>query len=219
MTETTDRPLRKDAARNRERILVAAGALFSERGLGVTLNDVAHHAGVGVGTVYRHFPDKNELIETLFQARVDAMVAIAEAGLADPDPWRGLVATMTHTLELQAADRGLHELVHDSPEPLERIVRVRSRIMPIGAELVRRAQAAHVLRADIDVTDLVLIQLMAGTVLDAARDVEPDLWRRYLDIALRGLATRPDELGALGSGSLGPERLDRVMSNHTRPRR
>src|SRR6058998_191476 len=67
LVTATDHPLRKDAERNRQRILDAARELFAERGLGVTLNDVAHHAGVGVGTVYRRFPDKEVLIDTLFQ--------------------------------------------------------------------------------------------------------------------------------------------------------
>lgn len=209
----TDRPLRKDAARNRARILEAAGELFAQRGLGTTLNDVAHHAGVGVGTVYRHFPDKTELIETLFQTRVDEMVAIAQQGLADPDSWRGLVTTLTRVLELQARDRALGEIALEAPESVERVTRVRARMLPIGAELVRRAQAAGTVRADIDPTDLALTQLMVGTVVDASRDVAPDVWRRYLGIMLRGIATRPDELGPLDRPPLTPDGVDAVMAN------
>jgi AcrR family transcriptional regulator len=219
MTETTDKPMRRDAARNRTRILTAAGELFARRGLGVTLNDIAHHAGVGVGTVYRHFPDKAELVETLFHERVEEMVAIGEAGLADPDPWNGLVTVLRATLELQAADRGLHELANDHPAGMERIVHVRSRMLPIGRELVRRAQAAGSLRADVMDTDLVIAQLMVGAVLDATRDVSPDLWRRYLEMVLRGLSTRPDELGPLTAQALEPEQVDKVMSAHTVGRR
>ena len=216
MTETTDRPLRRDAVRNRERILTAAGELFAQRGLSASLNDVAHHAGVGVGTVYRHFPDKNELIEALFQTRVDAMVAIGQQGLADPDPWHGLVTTLTRVLQLQAGDRGLHDLVHDSPDGMERIVRIRSRMLPIGTELVRRAQLAGAVRGDVDPTDLVITQLMVGAAQDASREVAPDLWRRYLAIVLRGIATHPDDLGPLGSSALDPDQLDRVMSAYKR---
>ena len=214
-----DRPLRKDAVRNRTRILEAAGELFAERGLGATLNDVAHHAGVGVGTVYRHFPDKTELIETLFQARVDELVAIGEQGLADPDPWHGLVTSLERVLEHQACDRGLHELVFDSPESVERVTRVRSRMLPLGAALVRRAQEAGAVRPDLEPTDLAIAQLMVGAVLDASRDVEPDLWRRYLAIVLRGISTRPDEPGPLEGTPLTPAQVDEVMSNHKRPGR
>jgi AcrR family transcriptional regulator len=90
MTSPT-RPLRRDAERNRQRILAAAGELFAERGLSVTLDDIARHAGVGVGTVYRRFPDKNELIDALFEDRLKALCAAAEAALASDDPWDGLV--------------------------------------------------------------------------------------------------------------------------------
>jgi AcrR family transcriptional regulator len=219
MTDTTDKPMRKDAVRNRARILSAAGELFAQRGLAVTLNDIAHHAGVGVGTVYRHFPEKAELIETLFHERVDEMVAIGEAALADPDPWNGLVTVLRRTLELQAADRGLHELANDNPAGMERHVHVRSRMLPIGRELVRRAQAAGSLRADVLDTDLAIWQLMVGAVLDASRDVSPDLWRRFLEMVLRGLSTHPDELGPLPSPALEPEQLDQVMSAHKFSRR
>ena len=84
--ELADRPLRRDAERNRQRILAAAGELFTERGLGVTLDDIARHAGVGVGTVYRRFPDKEVLIDALFEQRLEAMCAIAERGARRPRP-------------------------------------------------------------------------------------------------------------------------------------
>src|ERR1700709_2237861 len=110
VAETPERPLRKDAARNRERILAAAGEVFAERGLDVTLDDIAHHAGVGVGTVYRRFRDKEELIDALFDARMDAVVTAAQSALAADDPWLGLEGFFTTIFELLAADRGLREL-------------------------------------------------------------------------------------------------------------
>ncbi len=82
--DLADRPLRRDAERNRQRILAAAGELFAERGLGVTLDDIARHAGVGVGTVYRRFPDKEVLIDALFEQRLEAMCAIADGGARRP---------------------------------------------------------------------------------------------------------------------------------------
>src|SRR5215468_12232436 len=85
------RPLRRDAERNRQLILRAASEVFTSRGLQASLDDVAQHAGVGVGTVYRRFPDKEALVEALFEERLDTMAGLAEQGLADPDPWAGLV--------------------------------------------------------------------------------------------------------------------------------
>src|SRR3954470_22243281 len=81
-TKLPDRPLRKDAERNRQRIMAAAGQLFAEVGLAASLDAVAERAGVGVGTVYRRFPDKESLIDALFEERIDAVVAIAEECLA-----------------------------------------------------------------------------------------------------------------------------------------
>jgi AcrR family transcriptional regulator len=87
------RPLRRDAARNRQRILRAAAEVFTEHGLQASLDDVARHAGVGVGTVYRRFPDKEALAEALFEERLAALVGLAEQALAEPDAWVGLVSS------------------------------------------------------------------------------------------------------------------------------
>src|SRR5438270_2551864 len=96
---TVERPLRKDAERNRRRILDAAAELFTERGLGVTLNDIAHHADVGVGTVYRRFPNKELLIDALFEDRLAEFAKLAEDALTDSDPWHGLVGFLECALE------------------------------------------------------------------------------------------------------------------------
>src|ERR1700760_3898707 len=105
--ERDERPLRADAARNRERILAAATEVFAERGLHVTLDDIARHAGVGVGTVYRRFADKDALIDE----RLAAFSQLAEEALAYESPWAGLERFLVSSLEQQAADRGLRELV------------------------------------------------------------------------------------------------------------
>src|SRR3954447_6550607 len=97
---------RKDVVRNRQRIVDAAKELFAARGLGVTLHDIARHAGVGVGTIYRHFPDKAELIDLLFEEQVERMEELAHRALADPDPWHAVVWFHAQSLELQSRDRG-----------------------------------------------------------------------------------------------------------------
>src|SRR6476469_5774575 len=107
----TERPLRKDAERNRLRILDAAGELFAQRGLGVTLDDIARHAGVGVGTVYRRYPNKEVLIDALFEQRIQAICAIAADALAIADPWDAFVYSLETGAELPARLRGLKELL------------------------------------------------------------------------------------------------------------
>jgi AcrR family transcriptional regulator len=207
-----NKPLRRDAERNRQRILDAARELFAEQGLGVTLNDVAHHAGVGVGTVYRRFPDKTQLIEELFEQRLEEILALADSALEDPDAWHGLKTFLASVLALVASDRGIKDILTANTEGLERISRVRSRLLPVGIELVRRAQEAGQVADDVSAADLPVIQLMLSTLVDASRDVSPDLWRRYLGILTRGLSAHPELEPGLQTPPLAPDQVDHVMS-------
>src|SRR4051794_27535899 len=112
MTESTSRTLRRDAALNRERLLAAARELFADRGLDVTLNDIARHAGVGVGTAYRRFANKGEVIEALFEQSLEDIAAVAREALDDPDPWLGLVGFLERSLQMQFGDRGLNQIMN-----------------------------------------------------------------------------------------------------------
>src|SRR5207244_7455255 len=107
----SDRPLRRDAERNRQRILDAARVVFAERGLSGSHDDIARQAGVGVGTVYRRFPDKEQLIDALFEARIGEVAEVARAAVGNPDPWEALVGFVIRAQELQSQDRGLKEIV------------------------------------------------------------------------------------------------------------
>jgi AcrR family transcriptional regulator len=217
-TLSDERPLRRDAARNRERILAAAGEVFATRGLEVTLDDIAHHAGVGVGTVYRRFHDKEQLIDALFDDRIGAVVNAAEEALAAADPWLGLEQFFVDILELQAADRGLRELAFAGQHGRERVTRARIRLEPIVQELVSRAQASGDLRADISADDVPVIQKMIAQVIDVAGDVKPDLWRRYLAIVLDGLRTRRDGPTPLPVPALEHGQLETCMQGWRPPR-
>jgi AcrR family transcriptional regulator len=216
---TVDKPLRADAERNRRRILDAAAELFSERGLGVTLNDVAHHAGVGVGTVYRRYPNKDVLIDALFDERVDELVAIIGARLADPDPWNGLMGALGDLGELQEGDAGLKELLLSSRRGREGIAGLRDRIAPLLGQLVERAQAAGMVRDDIERQDLAVIQIMLSAVIDCSRDVAPGLWRRYLEILLQGLRAEPNAPRELATPAPSLDRMRQVMQSWRPPQR
>ena len=142
---TTSRPMRKDAARNRELLIAAAREVFAKRGLEASLDEVARHAGVGVGTAYRHFANKYELLSALMTQAVDEMVADAERALAEDDPWQGLVLFLESALAVQSEDRGLREAlmgVHD-PQKLEQI---HDRLVGPISEILLRAQRAGVVR-------------------------------------------------------------------------
>jgi AcrR family transcriptional regulator len=216
---TRERPLRKDAERNRQRILDAARELFAERGLGVTLNDIAHHAGVGVGTVYRRFPDKAQLVDGLFEQRLRELLALADAARAEADPWRALSGFLEQALELQAADRGLKDLLLGAPGALERVAAIRAELLPRVAELVERAQTAGALRTDVAAEDLGVVQLMAGAVIDAGHGVAPELWRRYLALMLRGLRAEPTAPDPLPEPSVSPDELDALLVGGWKQRR
>jgi AcrR family transcriptional regulator len=214
-----ERPLRRDAERNRRRILDAAAAVFAERGLGVTMDDIADRAGVGVGTVYRRFPDKQELIDALFVDRIDAMARLAEEGLAHEDPWEGFVWFMEQALAAQAQDTGLKQLLFGGPSGLVRVAHARERMAPRVIALVDRARESGALRDDVRGVDTPLLQLMLGTVLDFSRDVEPELWRRFLAIVLDGLRARRDDATPLPVPELDEDQLDRAMSAWREPPR
>jgi AcrR family transcriptional regulator len=181
------RPLRRDAERNRQRILAAAAGLISEQGLGVSHDQIAQAADVAVGTVYRRFPDKASLVEALFADQVDAVVAAARAALQIVDPWTALTTFMTDILQMQAANRGLRELSSGSPHGLALGSYARREIAPVVSELLARARDAGVLRCDVTEQDLALVPVMIGAVSSQTRGVDPELWRRSLAIVLDGL--------------------------------
>ncbi|SRR5579875_444526 len=211
-SRSEERPLRRDAERNRRRILDAAEQLFAERGLAVTLNDIAHHAGVGVGTVYRRFPDRTQLIESLFERKVQEIVELLERASAEEDPWRGLASFLERLMEHQSRNIALRELMIAGNEGCERISRIRSRLTPLAIRLVQRAKERGQLRADAEVSDLAIIQLMLGAVIDGAHRTAPGLWRRYLAILLQGLRADPQPPDPLAQPALALEQVDEVCA-------
>jgi AcrR family transcriptional regulator len=183
-------PLRADAERNRQRLLTAAKELFAVRGVDVTLDDIARHAGVGTGTAYRRFPNKDALIEALMADRIAEIGALAEECLEDPDPWRAFAGFFERSLALMAADRGLKEVVFSPGRGRERVAHARRAIAPVVAKLVKRAVDAGVVRPDISTTDAPIINFMLTTVVELSRDLEPELYKRYLAIVLDGLRAK-----------------------------
>jgi len=211
-TGDAPRPLRRDAERNRLRILDAASEVFAARGLGATMDHVAAQAGVGVGTVYRRFPDKETLIQALFEQRIEELVGLAHDAHANPDPWEGLAGFLERVNELQAADRGLKELMLGTANGRACVALARERLAPITHDLIARAQAAGALRPDIGENDIPMLNMMLGAIVDFTRDVAPDLWRRYLGIVLDGLRARPD-VPPLEPAALGERPLEDAMTN------
>ena len=215
----SDRPLlRRDAERNRQRILAAARRLIAWRGLNVGYEEIAREADVGVGTVYRRFPTRDELFHELFQDRVDAVVEILEEALAVKDPWEGLCEFLRRDFELQAHDRGLREFILSGVGSTEQGRRSRERIQPLVTELVERAQAAGYLRSGIGESDIAIILTMIGGLMDASLHVDPDLWRRYLAMVLNGIR-RDDRDEEIPGTPPAPPEVERILATWVAPRR
>ena len=210
VTEKKDRPLRADAERNRRRILEAAAEEFAERGLGVTMDSIAARAGVGVGTVYRRFPEKAELLEALFEEKLNEIVGLADEALAREDePWEALVGFIERGSEFQAENRAVRELLLGSAAGHEFALRAREMLRPRVAELVRRAQESGELRADLSTLDVPMIQMMLATVMDFTGAVAPETWRRVL----RNRARRPACRRRRADRAAGPGRSTRISSH------
>nr|WP_163749356.1 TetR/AcrR family transcriptional regulator [Mycolicibacterium helvum] len=186
----TDRPLRKDAQRNRQRIIDAARDLFAHKGLEPNLNEVAHHAGVGVGTVYRRFSTKEELLEAIFEDGLDQLTRLAERALQQDDSWDGFVWFVEQMCQITATDRGLREIAFSKCYAGTRVNAAQERLVPKLTRLVERAQADGYLRPEIAAPDMPIISLLAGTVSEFAGNVNADLWRRYVALFTEGLRRR-----------------------------
>jgi AcrR family transcriptional regulator len=192
-----ERPLRRDAERNRQRILAAAAEVFTERGLDATLDEVARAAGVGIGTVYRRFPDKASLVAELFKDRVDALVTVAEEACAARDPWEGLVAFLEFITGALASDLGLRQLMMFGKYDDDQVRYARDQMRPVITRLVERAQASGALRPDFQATDVKMIAFMLASIAEYAASVSPAVWRRYLVMLIDGLRPARDGVSPL----------------------
>jgi AcrR family transcriptional regulator len=179
------RPLRADAARNRALLLAAAGDEFKERGLDASVADIARRAGVGKGTVFRHFPTKDDLVAAIVRTRIDGLNATAEKLLNSPDPGGALFEFVT-TAALQQQERDLSFLQGAgalNPETTE----ARARMADLVDQLVDRAREHGAIRPDVTGVDVLLLMCAPNYIVSYVPDASPDLWQRYLALIFDGL--------------------------------
>lgn len=176
------RPQRADARRNRERILAAARAVFAATGVEAQIDDVARRADVGVGTVYRHFPTKEALIEALVRDHFAILAGFAQEAEQAPDAWEGFCAMVWRCAELNATVRGFSQVMGSSDK---REIVAECGLFAATSALMRRAQAEGSMRPDAGPEDVAV--LMCGHAGVAATFPEPASWRRYLELMLDGL--------------------------------
>lgn len=184
--ETTTRPLRADAQRNRDAILLAARRLVAELGTEAQIQDVARKAGVGVGTVYRHFPTKDALMGELMAQcmRENAQISREAAGIDDPwEAFASIVRNGTEAMAADAARRRMWSLASD--EAFAHAAGAKQEMVEATAAVVDRARAAGVLRADFGGDDMGSLMCGLAAVIDQTR--LPGDWRRLTEFALDGL--------------------------------
>lgn len=216
-TTTKPRALRRDAARNRVRLLTAARELFADQGFDVSLDEIARHAGVGVGTAYRRFANKSELLDALFAEQTVELAAAADACLADPDPWHGLVTYLERSLALQLRDKGLAQIISGDRISVEQHDWNREVVAPKNRALVARARDAGVLRDDVTGTDLTFVQVGLNAIMTRSRHAHPELYRRYLHLMLDGLRAQPGSPTPLPVAALTSDQTHAVMAPTTLP--
>ena len=209
-----DVQLRRDARTNLERVLAAAAEVFAAQGLGATLADVAKHAGVGVGTVYRRFANKDDLIHDVYADRIGATEQLAEAASRAADVWDGFVQFFEQSILELATDRGLRELTTGGyteslgwargtpPTRLAELLERNHKTMGVHLiKLVRRAKRAGVLRKDFQASDIMVLSLAVQAAIAFGGEERPKLYRRVLGFILAGLRpsrTEPTPLPAAG---------------------
>ena len=184
---TATKALRRDAQRNRERIVSSARTLFARDGADVSVDDITREAGVGMGTLYRHFPTKEALLDAVLEDGFDELVQRAEEAAEAEDAWAGFTGFLEQALAQHAANRGLKDVLATHDPGRERAQAMRERIRPLLERMIERAQAEGALRPDVTAEDVPLVFWSGSRVIETTESVAPDLWRRYLGLLLDGL--------------------------------
>ena len=186
---SAERTLRRDAARNRERIVEAAQQVFAEQGVDAPIEDVAKRAGVGIATLYRRFPNRSELIASAFEAKMRDYADATEQALAFDDAWEGFRWYVERVCEMQAGDHGLADVLTMTFPHSPELQAINDHVFHRFALLVKRAKKTGRLRKDFTTEDLPLILMANAGVLTATADATPTAWRRLVHIVLHGLET------------------------------
>ncbi|MGW1026753.1 TetR/AcrR family transcriptional regulator [Streptomyces sp. NPDC002577] len=187
--DTAAQPLRSDAERNRERIIAAARRVFARDGLGASMASVAREAGVGIATIFRRFPTKEELVAAVFSDRMDAYADAVAVALDDPDPWHGFTGYIETACAMQAADYGFADVLTMSFPTAKALEQRRNEAYEGMVQLISRAKAGGRLREDFDPSDLVLVHMANAGVVNATGDAAPDAWRRVTALLIQSFET------------------------------
>jgi AcrR family transcriptional regulator len=175
---------RRDRARNREALLAAARGVLAEHGLGASLQQIARDAGVAIGTLYRHFPTRDDLLVAVFADKLATVASTGEQALADPDPWAGFTRFVGTLCALAADDLGFNELTSIDRPARGGAATVRAHIHQLWQRLLTRAQEAGAVRPDLVLNDMFLLLWSQSRIIEGTYGVAPRAWRRHLHLML-----------------------------------
>ena len=187
------RELRADAERNRERVVEAACEVFAEQGLQASTNEIARRAGVGIATLLRRFPSREDLIAATFSEKIRQYAEALDEALADPDPWHGFCVYIERVCQMQADDRGFADVLTRTFPATKGLEKERRRSLKSLAELIERAKNDGRLRDDFVPQDVPLILMANAGVVTATRDAAPEAWRRLVGYLIQSFATEAAE--------------------------
>ena len=185
------RPMRADAVRNRGALLEAAQAVFQRDGLSAQMDAIAETAGLGVGTLYRHFPTKEALIAVLVQEGYERLIASADVATRAEDPWAGVEGLVWAIASFEAEDRGMLDIVTASAAEPASAEAANAALLERMSSVVARAQAAGEMRRDVSALDVLVAVCGVGKMMAPAAPDGEGRWRRLVKVILDGLRTLP----------------------------
>ncbi len=202
-TPAEDRPLRRDAAMNRDRLLIAASRVFADQGLDAGVADIAREAGVGMGTLYRRFPTKDALINALVHDVLQAIIEMASRALDEPNG-AGLEQFLVDSSAYQAEHRAcLPRLWNTDHEPIHTA-------RGLISKLLQQAKDHERMRHDLTTTDLTVILWSIRGILETTGDLAPDAWQRHLELLVAGM--RPTDQD-LSHAALTQPQIDQILTD------
>jgi AcrR family transcriptional regulator len=197
----TLRPLRRDAAENRDRLLAAASRVFADHGLGASVADIAREAGVGMGTLYRRFPTKDALIEALVHEVLETIISMASHAVGEPD---GLEQFLRQSSAYQATHRGCLPRLWSTDDELVQTARA------LITQLLQEAKDRQRVRHDLTNTDLTVVMWSIRGILETTGDLAPDAWQRHLELLIAGMRPSPTDLV---NAPLSQASIDRILTS------
>lgn len=178
------RPLRRDAQERRGRLVAAAQREFAAHGVDASLEKIAREAGVAIGTLYRHFPTRLDLLMAAFELRLEEFLDGANRALAIEDPWTGFVSYLENLFAMQVGDRGFNDFLSRRFTDNAETERIHDQMCQQIADVLTRAQESGQARSDITQADIVDLIWSLGPIIEATSTTAPNAWRRHLHLML-----------------------------------